>query len=69
MFDKLIESVKNFLPNLLWIALAALVVAIIGSVVAGGFDVNAIVKAVVTAVVAAFLTCLVVSALDNATAD
>ena len=67
MFDKLIESVKNFLPNLLWIALAALVVAIIGSVVAGGFDVNAIIKAVVTAVVAAFLTCLVVSALDNAT--
>ena len=66
MLDQFIESVKNFLPNLVWIALAALVASVIGSLVDGGFNVDVIINAVATGVAAAFLTSLVVSALDNA---
>ena len=66
MFDKMIDSVKGFLPNLLWFAVAGLVASVALQLHGGeGLDVMRAVGAGVTAAVAALMTNLVISAMDN----
>lgn len=66
MLDKMIDSVKGFLPNLLWFAVAGAVASIAMQLHGGmGFDIMRVIAVGVTAAVGALMTCLVISAMDN----
>lgn len=67
MFDRLIKTVTDFLPNIVWLVVAILV----GNTIymlqyATGFSVDNYIKAVVVAVAAGLTTALWVGAIDNA---
>ncbi len=67
MFDKFINSIKDFVPNLLWFAVAGLTIGVVAPFLFGdgGFDIMAIIQDGVLAVVAGFMTALWISAMDN----
>jgi uncharacterized membrane protein YeaQ/YmgE (transglycosylase-associated protein family) len=66
MLDKMIDSVKGFLPNLIWFAVAGAVASIVMQLHAGtGFDIMTVIAVAVTAAVGALMTNLVISAMDN----
>ena len=66
MFDKMIDSIKGFLPNLMWFAVAGAVASIAVQLHGGmGFDIMTVIAVAVTAAVGALMTNLVISAMDN----
>ena len=66
MFDKMIDSIKGFLPNLMWFAVAGAVASAAMQLHAGmGFDIMTVIAVAVTAAVGALMTNLVISAMDN----
>ena len=66
MFDKLIKTVTDFLPNLLWLFVAIITGATIYQVLHGEFpDVDAYTHGIVMAVLAGFTTSLWAGAIDN----
>lgn len=67
MFDRLVKTVTDFLPNIGWLVVAILVGNTIFMLQYGtGFSVDEYVKAVVVAVTAGLTTALWVGAIDNA---
>ncbi len=66
MFDKLINTVTDFLPNLLWLFVAIITGATIYQVLHGEFpNVDGYTHAIVVAVLAGFTTSLWAGAIEN----
>ena len=66
MFDKLIKTVTDFVPNLVWLVVAVLVGETIFALHYGVFSIDNYIMAVVTALAAGVTTALWVGAIDNA---
>ncbi len=66
MFDKLIKTVTDFLPNLVWLVVVVLVGNTIFMLQFGGFSVEAYIQGIVVAIGAGVTTALWVGAIDNA---
>ena len=66
MFDKLIKTVTDFLPNLLWLFVAVVTGATIFQFLHGEFlDVDGYMHGIVMAVLAGFTTSLWAGAIEN----
>ena len=66
MFDRLISTVTDFLPNLLWLFVAVVTGATIFQLLHGTFvDVNGYSQAIVMAILAGFTTSLWAGAIEN----
>jgi hypothetical protein len=66
MFDKLIKTVTDFLPNLLWLFVAVVTGVTIYQLLHGEFpNVDGYVQGIVMAVLAGFTTSLWAGAIEN----
>ena len=66
MFDKLINTVTDFLPNLLWLFVTVVTGATIYQLLHGTFlDVDFYSRAIVMAILAGFTTSLWAGAIEN----
>lgn len=66
MFDKLINTVTGFLPNLVWLILAVVVGVTIHSVRMGGFMLQDYLQGIAVVVTAGVTTALWLGAIHNA---
>ena len=67
MLDTMMNSVKNYIPNLMWFAVAAFVAQSVFQLALGdgGYDLMMAVRSAVRAAAAAFMVSLIIGAMDN----